>query len=259
MLRVFCALVLCSTLARAWYIPDVSPQSYASDEQIDVKVNALTSNQGVMPFPFYSFKNCAPSKERIKALKKKENIGELLWGDQIEPSEFVIRMNRNVSCRKLCDTLEYGEADMKPIAKLIEQQYRGNLIMDNLPVAQETNAGPRLPKLLIGFPLGVPAKLSPKKEGLINNHLHFKVLYYQPLKANDTNEEKFRIVGFYVSAHSLKYTSPDQCSEATTFEPEALEPLPVSAKEVTWTYSVSFIEEENLPWGTRWDVYLHGT
>jgi transmembrane 9 superfamily protein 2/4 len=256
------ALLLCTLLVaatQAFYIPGVSPQSYATDELLDVKVNALTSNQGVMPFPFYSFKNCAPSKERIKALKKKENIGELLWGDQIEPSEFVIRMNRNTTCRKICSALSYNEAEMKVLAKLIEQQYRGNLIMDNLPVAQETHAGPRLPKLLIGYPLGVSAKLAPKKQALINNHLHFKVLYHEPEEMfNENAEPAYRIVGFYVSAHSLKYTSAEQCDESKSFEPEALEPLPTTASEVTWSYSVSFIEEPNLPWATRWDLYLKG-
>jgi transmembrane 9 superfamily protein 2/4 len=249
-----------ATVCQAWYIPGVSPQSYAKDDLLDIKVNALTSNQGVMPFPFYSFKNCAPTKETIKLQKKKENIGELLWGDQIEPSVYTASMAHNVTCRKLCEPLTYDANEMKALAKLIEQQYRGNLILDNLPVAQETHAGPRLPKLLIGFPLGLPARLSPKKEALINNHLHFKILIHEDeLAPAESTDQSFRIVGFYVSAMSLKYDNVNErCAEGKPFEPENLEPLTTAATEVAWTYSVSFIEDEHLPWGTRWDVYLKG-
>jgi len=256
---VLLLLVFASAVHAAWYIPGVNPQSYEEGEVLDVKVNSLTSNQGVMPFPFYSFKNCAPPKERIQALRKRENIGELLWGDEIEPSEFVIQMNKNVTCRKLCNTISYTEKEMSVLTKLIEQQYRGNLIMDNLPVAQETHAGPRLPKLLIGYPLGVPSRLAPNKKPLINNHLHFKILYYEANEFQADGPPAYRIVGFYVSAHSLKYDDINQrCQEGKPFSPESLEPLPTTTTEVTWTYTVSFVEETNLPWATRWDALLKG-
>jgi len=253
------ALVLAALApaTQAFYIPGVSPRSYANQEQVVVKVNSLTSNQGVMPFSFYHFKQCQPDKARIKAERKRENLGELLWGDQIEPSEFEFYMKKNITCKTLCEPLSYTQKEMKVLEKLIEQQYRGNLIMDNLPVAQHTHAGPRFPKVLIGYPLGVPSKLVPEKKTVINNHLVFQVHYYEGMDQNDDYQDTYRIVGFYAAAHSVEH-KPGDCGEGKPFNPATKPTLTTQATEVTWSYSIQWIEDEELPWATRWDVYLKG-
>jgi transmembrane 9 superfamily protein 2/4 len=256
---VGCAALLIAT-AHAFYIPGVSPTSYSTGQPLLVRVNALTSNQGVMPFPFYTFKSCVPSAERLKKEKKKENLGEVLWGEQIEPSELNFEMLKNVSCRALCDTQQYDDKEMATLKKLIEQQYRGNLVMDNLPVAQQTNAGPRFPKLLIGYPLGVSTKLSPDQKALINNHIHYSIHYHIPDEVTEhSNEESYRIVGFYAAAHSVKHTDKSPvCKEGTAFVPDNIPYLTTDTKTIKWTYSVSWHEEVDLAWATRWDVYMRG-
>eukprot|EP00331_Platyophrya_macrostoma_P029188 CAMPEP_0176436774 /NCGR_PEP_ID=MMETSP0127-20121128/18185_1 /TAXON_ID=938130 /ORGANISM="Platyophrya macrostoma, Strain WH" /LENGTH=600 /DNA_ID=CAMNT_0017820191 /DNA_START=1 /DNA_END=1803 /DNA_ORIENTATION=- len=228
-------------------------------ETLALRVNSLTSHQGVLPYPFYSVKTCEPSKERLKKERKHENLGEILWGDQIEPSEYFVGVLKNVTCRKVCQPLSFSTKDMETLTKRIEQHYRGNMVLDNLPVAQLTNAGPRHPKVLLGYPLGVPAKLSLQKKTLINNHLHFTILFNEPDVHDDANEETYRIVGFYVSAHSVNYQGhEDACSEATPFIPEEYDHLTNEAKDVTYTYSVTWLEEPNVAWATRWDIYMKG-
>lgn len=253
------ALALILSVESAFYVPFVTPISYSVGETLALKVNSLTSHQGVLPYPFYSVKNCEPTKERMKKERKHENLGEIIWGDQIEPSEYFVSVLKNVTCRKVCNALPFSTSDMESLTKRIEQQYRGNMVLDNLPVAQLTNAGPRHPKVILGYPLGVPAKLSPHKKTLINNHLHFQIAFNEPDIHDDANEETYRIVGFYVSAHSVNYDGhADACLESKPFHPEEFEHLSTDAKEVQYTYSVTWTEEPEVAWATRWDIYMKG-
>ena len=251
--------VLALQCSAAYYIPGVLPAGYLPGQVLAIRVNSLTSNQGVMPFPFYSVKTCMPSKDRLKKERKHENLGEVLWGDQIEPSDYYIEVLKNISCRKVCDPLSYDKKEMEVLKKRVEQQYRGNMVLDNLPVAQHIFAGPRHPEVMIGYPMGVPAKISPIKMPLVNNHLHFRIGYNEPDIHDEKNEETFRIVGFYVSAHSADLRGKaDECSVDKDFNPDNYPVLTTDADQITWTYSVSWIEEPDVLWGTRWDVYLRG-
>lgn len=252
-------LALLSAAAVGFYVPGVTPVSYSVGQQLGIRVNSLTSHQGVLPYGFYTVKTCQPTPERLKREAKHENIGEVLWGDQIEPSEYYIEVLKNLTCRKLCQPLTFSTKDMETLVKRIEQQYRGNMVLDNMPVAQLTNAGPRHPKVLTGYPMGVPSKLAPTKKTLINNHLHFRILFNEPDIHDDKNEETFRIVGFYVSAHSLDYAGhEDACTPDKAFRSDELPHLTKDAKSILYTYSVSWIEEPDIPWATRWDLYLKG-
>lgn len=259
MLAAVVCVLLAAVADSAFYIPFVNPVGYSVGETLALRVNSLTSHQGVLPYPFYSVKSCEPSKERLKKERKHENLGEILWGDQIEPSEYFVGVLKNVTCRKVCNALPFTAKEMETLTKRIEQQYRGNMVLDSLPVAQLTNAGPRHPKVLTGYPLGVPSKLSPHKKTLINNHLHFTILFNEPDIHDDANEETYRIVGFYVSAYSVNYQGrEDSCLESTAFHPEEFEHLTTEAKEVQYTYSVTWLEEPDVAWATRWDVYMRG-
>ena len=257
-MSLLCATVLLlANVGFAWYIPMVSPVGYSPGDVLPIKVNSLTSTQGVMPYSFYTFKTCQPTPERLKKERKVENLGEILWGDRIEPSEYTVEVLRNVSCRPLCKPLSFTAADTKSLLKLIDLQYRGNMVVDNMPAAQEMNAGPRFPKVMIGYPLGVPSKLSLKGKALVNNHLHFTIQYYVPDIHGENNEETYRIVGFYVRAHSITHTV-DECNPQKPFSPSQHEPLEADSPSIFFSYSVSWVEEPNIVWATRWDVYLQG-
>lgn len=253
---------VCGTVQSAVYVPFMSPISYSVGETLAIRVNSLTSHVGVLPYPFYSVKTCQPSPARMKKEKKHENLGEIMWGDQIEPSEYFVSVMKNVTCKPLCAPLKFDKKEMDTLQKRIESQYRGNMVLDNLPVAQLTNAGPRHPKVILGYPLGVSSKLSPKKgakETLINNHLHFRIHYNEPDVHDEANEETYRIVGFYVSAHSIDHSKdPQACAETREFNPLEFEYLTTATDSVQYTYSVSWIEEPDVAWATRWDIYLKG-
>lgn len=244
---------------------------YLDSEEIPVRVNALTSSVAIMPFPYYSMKTCKPLPSVIRDLRKKENIGELMWGDQIEPAVYDIRMLKNVSCKVLCEPESYTDAEANALRKLIEQQYRGNLILDNLPVAQLTRPAKSQPKVILGYPLGMPAQFAVNKQTTVNNHLIFKIKYHIPDTYFDLGlhnvagaDAEYRVVGFFAEAVSIKYTDVHkQCKPGSPpLEPASYPALQIDPKApagvIPWTYSVQWIEEPEVAWATRWDIYLSG-
>jgi transmembrane 9 superfamily protein 2/4 len=260
---VAAAAAACAQLAGAikLQLPGLSPMSYTELDDVPVRVNALTSSVAIMPFPFYSVKTCTPSARVIEEERKRENIGELMWGEQIEPSLYNVRVRKNVSCAKLCDALTYTEKEALALKRLIELQYRGNLILDGLPVAQLTRPQRRQPKVILGYPLGTPSQYNPNKATTVNNHLVLRIKYHVPDIKDVDLHETFRIVGFFASAHSVKFTNVDeQCvPTAADFAPEtypALEMKPGAT--VPYTYTVEWVEDPDVAWATRWDIYLSG-
>lgn len=261
LLFIFVVLATLVSTSLALLFPGIQPAGYAPGQVLGIRVGSLTSTRGVLPYPFYSVKTCKPSPSRFKAERKKENIGELMLGYQDEPSEYFVETLRNFTCRKVCDTVSYESAEMKNLVKRIDEYYRGNMALDGLPVAQETKGGPRAPKVILGYPLGVPSKMSPTKKALINNHLHFNIYFNEPDVHNDNNEETFRIVGFHVSAYSINYEDVNsECDMGKSFNPSKFGFLSSEgANEVSYTYSVSWIPEPDILWATRWDIYLKGS
>eukprot|EP00760_Papus_ankaliazontas_P037911 PhM_4_TR8787/c0_g1_i2/m.90291/K17086/TM9SF2_4; transmembrane 9 superfamily member 2/4 len=252
----FVFLVLFFGTSCAWYIPGVSPRSYASGEDVVIRVNSMTSSQAIMPFPHYSVKTCTPPKERLEKERKNENLGEVLYGDQIEPSLYRAEMRTNATCRVLCPSMTYTPEEMKLLESRIEQGYRGNMVLDNLPVGQELKQNPLYPSVMIGYPLGVPKRLSADKQtALVHNHLVFTIGYNIP-QQQETSEETYRIVSFYVTPYSVAHKD-GSCADGTPFNPEEYPPLTTDANRVLWTYSVNW-REETVEWATRWDVYLRG-
>eukprot|EP00757_Euglenozoa_sp_SAG-D1_P001327 gene1327-1907_t len=65
-------------------------------------------------------------------------------------------VQHNASCRILCPAITYSKEEIGLWKKRVEQQYRGNMVLDNLPVAQEIKTTPLHPGVIMGYPLGVP-------------------------------------------------------------------------------------------------------
>eukprot|EP01062_Namystynia_karyoxenos_P069674 TRINITY_DN65146_c0_g1_i1.p1 TRINITY_DN65146_c0_g1~~TRINITY_DN65146_c0_g1_i1.p1 ORF type:complete len:647 (+),score=236.47 TRINITY_DN65146_c0_g1_i1:120-2060(+) len=253
-------LLAAASPARSWYVPGVSPVSYVRGQPVRIMANSMTSNTGLFPYGAYTVKTCAPSKERRRKEAKTENLGEILWGDQIEPSLYRAEMLVNVSCRRLCDTMLLDMNEMKKLERRIEQNYRGNLVLDNLPVTQENRVSAAYPPVVIGYPLGVPRKLAPdKKTALINNHLDLTIVYHRPEIQPSDGQEAWRIVGFHAAPRSVAHPNMgEDCHDGKQWSAESLQPLRVTEPplEVTWTYSVTWREDPNTPWATRWDSIL---
>lgn len=55
-------------------------------DELKVKVNKLTSTKTQLPYSYYSLPYCRPSE----ILDSAENLGEVLRGDRIENSPYVV-------------------------------------------------------------------------------------------------------------------------------------------------------------------------
>ena len=85
-LATLLALILQS---KAFYLPGVAPHNFEVNEEVELKVNKLSSVQTQLPYDYYSLNFCKP-KDGVHSYS--ENLGEFLKGDKIENSAYEINM-----------------------------------------------------------------------------------------------------------------------------------------------------------------------
>ncbi|KAL0308494.1 UNVERIFIED_CONTAM: Transmembrane 9 superfamily member 7 [Sesamum radiatum] len=247
--------------ANGFYLPGVAPRDFQTGEALEVKVNKLSSTKTQLPYDYYFLSYCKPPKIRNRA----ENLGEVLRGDRIENSVYSFSMRKPESCKIAC-RVKLTAASAKNFRKKINDDYRVNMILDNLPVAvvwQRKDGGERR-IYERGFQVGFKGKYSGSKDQryFINNHLNFKVKYHP-----DPDADTARVVGFEVTPLSINHhykkwnennTELSTCKHGiqTVLQPGIL-PQEIDAdKEIVFTYDVSF-ESSDIRWASRWDMYLH--
>lgn len=84
LLRWVAALLLLVGVS-GYILPGVKPTDYDLGEDVELKVNSLTSVHTQLPYDYYSLKFCKPL-EGVESYS--ENLGELLSGDRIENSPY---------------------------------------------------------------------------------------------------------------------------------------------------------------------------
>jgi transmembrane 9 superfamily protein 2/4 len=95
-----CLLAMSSV--HGFILRGVMPNTYRSDDEIQLKVNSLTSVSKILPFDWYSLPWCQVTAEERKKYRRKRNLGEILWGDQIEPSLYRVHTLKNITCAEVC-------------------------------------------------------------------------------------------------------------------------------------------------------------
>jgi transmembrane 9 superfamily member 2/4 len=249
-----------ATVSNASILKDVMPKAYTDNEPLPVVASPLTSSVKILPMPWYSLPWCQISKQDRKDSRRARNFGERLWGQATEITLYRLDMRQNVTCAKVCDfEASLTEEESKKLNKFIEDQYRGQLMLDNLPVAEAgTSKRNRFrPSALRGFPIGIPKKLSPGGKAMVNNHLAFHVqVAPNSLAIDDEDKLQWRIVGFSVSPLSIDHSVAKCDSKIDVFEAAATHPQYADNKDILWTYSVLFEETTEIEWSTRWDIYM---
>jgi len=257
------ALVFISLPAvlNAFYLPGVAPVDYTQGDLVALKVVKLTSVHTQLPYDYYSLNFCEP--EKIE--KSSENLGEILRGDRIENSDYILNAGQRVECKVLC-VKNNTNKDLDLFANRIKEEYRVHWLVDNLPAATKRDypdtegKGTTVMRYEVGFPLGFIDETSEKDKYLLNNHVKIKLLYHkEPEEVN-----VMRIFGFEVEPSSIKHSLQFDHNSETSF-PDTC----ISNQEVPWqsvshgnepvqivyTYSVEW-EASDIKWASRWDVYL---
>lgn len=129
LLSAIAVFLLCIHNVDSFYLPGVAPQDFHTGHLLNVKVNKLTSIKTQLPYSYYSLPYCRPQK----IVDSRENLGEVLRGDRIENSPYVFRMREPELCHVVCRmTLDAKTA--KEFKDKIQDDYRVNMILDNLPL-----------------------------------------------------------------------------------------------------------------------------
>eukprot|EP00879_Flechtneria_rotunda_P003817 GHRR01004057.1.p1 GENE.GHRR01004057.1~~GHRR01004057.1.p1 ORF type:complete len:639 (+),score=130.92 GHRR01004057.1:208-2124(+) len=260
-------LALAAGTANAFYLPGVAPQDFKKGDVMYLKVNKLSSIRTQLPYEYYSLPYCRPEK----IVPFAENLGEVLRGDRIENSLYQIQMRIDEQCKVLCRIKSLSAAQAKAFKGKIDDDYKVNMILDNLPVAmvkiRKDDNGQQMKAYERGWYVGFKATLEGSKDikFFLHNHLRFNILYNR-----DAATDLSRIVGFEVEAFSVnhEYEEPWDANKPTlnTCNPgrmiavsHSLPPQPVEeGAEVIFTYDVKFTESD-IRWASRWDTYLKMT
>lgn len=250
---VFCLLVV---VTEGFYLPGVSPHSYQPGENVELKVNKLTSVHTLLPYEYYSLKFCRPV-DGVKSYS--ENLGEFLRGDRIENSAYSVEMLKEVYCRGVCErTLK--QKDVKDFQYAISNRYHHNWIMDNLPAASILDDDSFITTDYVGYPVG----FEQDGEQYLFNHANIIVEYHAVEDGN-------RIVGFYVEPLSIKHNwltgewdgkgaPPDlaTCSQTKHLSYDDIkkgQSMKLAAGRVIFSYGVEW-RPSDVAWASRWDIYL---
>ncbi|XP_028760853.1 transmembrane 9 superfamily member 10-like [Neltuma alba] len=256
-----CIIMLLVHQVNCFYLPGVAPQDFQKGDLLTVKVNKLTSTKTQLPYSYYSLPYCRPDH----IVDSAENLGEVLRGDRIENSPYAFKMREPQMCSVVC-RLTLNAKTAKKFKEKIDDEYRVNMILDNLPLVvplrrpgqDESSKG-----YLHGFLVGLKGQYAGMKEEkyFIHNHLSFVVKYHR-----DPLTELSRIVGFEVKPFSVKHQYEGEWNEnirLTTCDPHAKKAVTNSEtpqevedkKEIILTYDVEF-QESDIKWASRWDTYL---
>ncbi|KAI9499982.1 hypothetical protein GGI25_005370 [Coemansia spiralis] len=242
------ALGACTaSVASAFYVPSIGPQSFKQGERVPLFVNRVFSEHVPLPFAYYDLPFvCKPTEIHRPWL----NIGEVLRGDRIASSDYELVMGQNNTCRTLCTIKLNSEVNLE-LGQFAEQDYLVEWLVDKLPSAtvhyKHGKDSQKREKIYeSGFRIGDYDKVS--RKAFLNNHVALDILY-------EHKGEGRRIVGFEVYPRSIQNDSGG-CPNLN--DPEAAR-LVVGERRpttITYSYSVNWIEDSSVPWNRRWDRYL---
>jgi len=267
LLRWVAALLLLVGVS-GYILPGVKPTDYDLGEDVELKVNSLTSVHTQLPYDYYSLKFCKPL-QGVESYS--ENLGELLSGDRIENSPYELNILENVNCRVLCQ-VSLSARESNQFKSAIKRGYHHNWMIDNLPASSiVTGPDEEVRMDSTGFPVGYETKdaLGATTGHYIYNHVNILIDYHELDEGADL---VYRIVGFTTEPFSIahKTVSSDPwdgkgnppaiatCSAASSISYEdvkAAQPVP-NAGPLMFSYSVSW-RPSSVRWASRWDVYLN--
>ncbi|KAF5400707.1 Transmembrane 9 superfamily member [Paragonimus heterotremus] len=238
----------CICQTHAWHVPGVTPNEFKVGDPLEVRAVKLISSKTQLPFRYYDLDFCPP-KTKLEFVA--ENIGEILRGDRVVNTPYVVHMTKDVPCAVLCQ-VSLSKQSASSFRTFIAEDYLVHLAIDNMIGATsfktDDNDGVRYS---YGFKLGV--RLADVH--YIYNHLRFRLQY------NTVDNNMHRFVGFEVEPMSISEThllmeEGNVCKRPT-------DPIPLSnwkaidenTKTLQFSYEVIW-ESSPIRWASRLDIIL---
>uniref|UniRef100_A0A8C1M127 Transmembrane 9 superfamily member n=1 Tax=Cyprinus carpio TaxID=7962 RepID=A0A8C1M127_CYPCA len=259
-----------------FYLPGLAPVSFCEEKskgdaeecQTDIQlfVNRLDSVESVLPYEYDAFDFCKDTNER----RPSENLGQVLFGERIETSPYKFSFKADKACVKVCTkSYDIGSSEDKLkldfLKKGMELNYQHHWIVDNMPVTWCYIVEDGQKVCNPGFPIGclVNQEGKPKDACVINadfnkknayyifNHVDITIFYHS---GDETNGMSARLVAATLEPRSIKHSN----DENPTCEGAPMD-IPADFKsnlKVTYTYSVTFKQNDDIRWASRWDYIL---
>jgi len=274
------AILLLLGSASSFYLPGLAPVSYCREESQDpenqcksdfeIFVNRLTSSDSAIPFEYNSFDFCKDETESSPT----ENLGQVMFGERIRPSPYKLKFGEDRQCKQVC-TKKYTEDDdqMKFLKHGMMFSYEHHWIVDNMPLAWcynikkdgDSDSDDTSNKYCqAGFPMGCYVQKNGKQKDAcvmspnykdadtfyLFNHMEITIYYHE----GGQNYVGNRLVQARVVPRSHDWSKGDECAESKN-------PMAIPAKlnaplEVTYSYSITYVKDNNVKWASRWDYIL---
>uniref|UniRef100_A0A8C6KJM8 Transmembrane 9 superfamily member n=1 Tax=Nothobranchius furzeri TaxID=105023 RepID=A0A8C6KJM8_NOTFU len=250
----------------AFYLPGLAPVSFCEkvkdNEECEVGLSLTNHNSWKLKFDF-----CKDEKEK----RPSENLGQVLFGERIESSPYKFKFKSAATCQPVC-TKTYKKDSKLDAAKLdflkmgMQLNYQHHWIIDNMPVTWCYDVEDNQKYCNPGFPIGclvtdggiakdacvINAEFNKKNTFYVFNHVDIKISYHSGESEGWTGD---RLVAATLEPKSIKHAvdKPPSCDNGSPME------VPVEFKEdvsITYTYSVTFVENNDIKWASRWDYIL---
>ena len=170
-------------LASGFVWPGVAPREYKDGETVPMLANKLSSVRTQIPRSFYALPGCVPHE----LTRAPESLGEVMNGNVVQNAPFELRFG--VSRELVLCKVDLDPRGRLLWAKRVREDYRGHLLLDNLPVATRLSRSegdaPGPVRYERGYTLGFVREPGVHRLGrtgtaYCHNHLAFSVGYFGP-------------------------------------------------------------------------------
>lgn len=281
-----------------FYIPGVNPHSFSEGDKVKLKVNKMTSTKTQMPYDYYSLPFCEPEggpvedNENLGEFLAGDKIQSSPYVLMMKKDMYCEHL-----CKASLGRPEQSGMSANRVVRAIRAHYHNNWIVDNLSSASKVETDEQITtRYWQGFPVGYISEDT--RMAFVHNHVNIEIMYHAVETESDKfrivrfTVEPFSIkhdVNYDVSEDDIanSYNDPEDpaggpylpiagkidnpipsCDRATNKDntmhtsydmvvADEREPQPASG-DVLFTYDVIWTENENLHWGSRWDIYLSG-
>uniref|UniRef100_A0A8C1MIE4 Transmembrane 9 superfamily member n=1 Tax=Cyprinus carpio TaxID=7962 RepID=A0A8C1MIE4_CYPCA len=230
---------------------------------IELFVNRLDSVESVLPYEYTAFDFCYDESEK----RPSENLGQVLFGERIEPSPYKFSFKKNMECQSVCPksyNTEKAEdkAKLEFLKKGMLLNYQHHWIVDNMPVTWCYDVEDNQKFCNPGFPIGcyvtdtgrakdacvVNADFNDKDTFYIFNHVDITIFYH----VVENEAAGARLVAAKLEPKSYKHTNWEKPD--CTGPPMSLGNKFSGEIKIPYTYSVKF--DKTIRWASRWDYIL---
>uniref|UniRef100_A0A667XJ76 Transmembrane 9 superfamily member n=1 Tax=Myripristis murdjan TaxID=586833 RepID=A0A667XJ76_9TELE len=247
----------------AFYLPGLAPVSFCEEGKGGDDCQVCFQKSHVSSV----FDFCKDAEEK----RPSENLGQVLFGERIETSPYKFSFNKEVKCKPVC-TRTYAKGNQDSIAKLdflkkgMQLNYQHHWIIDNMPVTWCYEVEDSQKYCNPGFPIGclvtpdgrakdacvINAEFNKKNTFYIFNHVDIKITYHSGAQEGWRGA---RLVAATLEPKSIKHSDEKNptCGEGPPMEIPGESDSDVA---ITYTYSVTFEENNSIKWASRWDYIL---